>query len=210
MSGFVAVVLVAAPAHGDGSDERDGSVTVTDADVMMGFTDSGDTTSASDSFDTCVSGTGGRDVFYRYSPAGDIALTLDLCESTFDTVLYVLELGPSGEPDPSDEFAACNDDACPYIFASQIESVTLLGGRTYDIAVDGYVSGAAGSYTLAITRACAADLDGSGVVDFVDLITVLGTWGRCATGACPSDMDADGWVTFSDLVAVLSAWGACG
>ena len=37
---------------------------------------------------------------------------------------------------------------------------------------------------------CPGDTDGSGAVDFTDLITVLSSWGPCP--GCPADLDGDG------------------
>ncbi len=54
---------------------------------------------------------------------------------------------------------------------------------------------------------CPADLDGSGGVDFQDILAVLGAWGPCP--ACPEDLDGDGRVDFADLLVVLGAWGDC-
>ena len=56
--------------------------------------------------------------------------------------------------------------------------------------------------------ACPADLDGSGVVDFADLLTVLAAWGQC-DGACPEDLDDSGDVGVKDLLFLLGAWGPC-
>ncbi len=57
---------------------------------------------------------------------------------------------------------------------------------------------------------CPEDLDGSGAVDFADLLTILGTWGPCPPkGSCPADLDGSGAVDFGDLLRVLGAWGGC-
>ncbi|NNM25888.1 MAG: hypothetical protein HKO59_07860, partial [Phycisphaerales bacterium] len=53
---------------------------------------------------------------------------------------------------------------------------------------------------------CLGDLDGSGVVDFVDLLSVLSFWG---CGDCAADIDGDGNVGFTDMLWVLGMWGAC-
>lgn len=53
--------------------------------------------------------------------------------------------------------------------------------------------------------ACAADLDFSGDVGIVDLLTVLASWGA----ECPGDVNRDGLVGFTDLLTLLSAWGPC-
>ena len=55
--------------------------------------------------------------------------------------------------------------------------------------------------------ACATDLDGSGAVDFPDLLAVLAAWGPCR--ACAEDFDNDGAVGFQDLLLLLASWGAC-
>ena len=53
---------------------------------------------------------------------------------------------------------------------------------------------------------CTSDLDGSGAVDFGDILEVLAAWGPCAKG-CPEDLDGSGSVDFGDIIAILSAWG---
>jgi polyhydroxybutyrate depolymerase len=55
--------------------------------------------------------------------------------------------------------------------------------------------------------ACREDVDGSGAVDFDDLLRVLAAWGPCE--ACPEDIDGNGVVGFPDLLRVLSGWGPC-
>lgn len=60
---------------------------------------------------------------------------------------------------------------------------------------------------IRIIEDCPADVDGSGAVDFGDLLDVLSTWGLCP--GCPTDLDGDAIVGFSDLLIVLSSWGSC-
>ncbi len=48
------------------------------------------------------------------------------------------------------------------------------------------------------------DADGSGVVDFGDVLAVLGAWGN-AGGA--EDVDGSGTVDFGDLLVILGTWG---
>ena len=55
--------------------------------------------------------------------------------------------------------------------------------------------------------ACPADVNGSGAVDFDDLVAVLAAWGPC--DECPADVDGDGAVGLDDVLQVLSGWGAC-
>jgi Ca2+-binding EF-hand superfamily protein len=54
---------------------------------------------------------------------------------------------------------------------------------------------------------CPTDIDGSGLIDFGDLLAVLSAWGPCTD--CPADLDGNGAVGFEDLLTVLSEWGAC-
>ncbi len=65
--------------------------------------------------------------------------------------------------------------------------------------------------TLTVTwqapAGCEGDLDGSGAIDFPDLLAVLGAFGAC--DGCPEDLDDSGDVGFSDLLAILGAFGGC-
>ncbi len=54
---------------------------------------------------------------------------------------------------------------------------------------------------------CPEDLDGSGAVDFPDLIQLLSAFGPC--NGCAEDLNASGAVEFNDLIALLSVWGDC-
>ena len=53
--------------------------------------------------------------------------------------------------------------------------------------------------------ACPGDLDGDGIVNGLDLGTLLGFWNL--PGA---DLDGDGTTSGADLAILLSAWGTCG
>jgi hypothetical protein len=55
--------------------------------------------------------------------------------------------------------------------------------------------------------ACRGDLDGSGAIDFADVLLVLADFGPC-TG-CAADLDEDGAVTFADLLTLLANFGGC-
>lgn len=59
--------------------------------------------------------------------------------------------------------------------------------------------------TVCAGSTCAADLDGSGVVNGLDLANLLGAWGRCE--GCDADLDGSGVVNGIDLAMLLSAWG---
>ncbi|MFH1336248.1 MAG: PPC domain-containing protein, partial [Candidatus Zixiibacteriota bacterium] len=92
--------------------------------------------------------TGGLDVVYSYTPAAneDVDITLCLAGTDYDTKLYVYE-NTCASPN-----YACNDDACPG-YISQILGLSLTGGNTYYIVVDGYNAGECGNYEIGVTVA---------------------------------------------------------
>ncbi len=55
--------------------------------------------------------------------------------------------------------------------------------------------------------ACGGDLDGSGQVDFGDLLAVLSVFGPC--GGCAEDLDGSGAADFGDLLLLLANFGGC-
>jgi hypothetical protein len=55
---------------------------------------------------------------------------------------------------------------------------------------------------------CVGDINGSGTVDVVDLLSLLAVWGSCPDG-CDQDLNSDGIVDVSDLLIVIAAWGPC-
>ncbi len=61
-------------------------------------------------------------------------------------------------------------------------------------------------FVLEISATCPADLDGSGAVDFGDILAILSAWGNKGG---PEDLDGNGIVDFGDILAVLAAWGPC-
>ena len=52
---------------------------------------------------------------------------------------------------------------------------------------------------------CPADIDGSGAVDILDLLTLLADWGNC----CVGDLNGDGTTDVDDLLDLLGMWGPC-
>ncbi len=53
---------------------------------------------------------------------------------------------------------------------------------------------------------CPEDLNGSGAVDFGDILAILSAWGNAGG---PEDLDGSGTVDFQDILRVLKAWGPC-
>jgi len=72
------------------------------------------------------------------------------------------------------------------------------------VDVSGFASGAA----PAPETPCPGDCDGSGDVNFSDLVAMLGRFGTPSDGA-GCDVDGSGTVNFSDLVAILGLFGPC-
>jgi hypothetical protein len=58
---------------------------------------------------------------------------------------------------------------------------------------------------------CPEDLDGDGIVDVIDLLTILASWGPCPPRlrSCVGDITGDGMVDDDDLLSLVAAWGAC-
>ena len=56
------------------------------------------------------------------------------------------------------------------------------------------------------------DVNGDGVVDVTDLVTVIVDWGPCPKPpeTCPADLDGNGIVEVIDLVQVILNWGFLG
>jgi hypothetical protein len=49
-----------------------------------------------------------------------------------------------------------------------------------------------------------ADVNGDGVVNFGDILAILGVWGPCP--GCPEDVNGDGVVNFADILLVIANW----
>jgi hypothetical protein len=131
------------------SGERQGGDTIANALLIPSFpyTDNGTTAGRVDDYDEVCpyDGSTSPDVVYRFAPTTTVVATLDLCNSSFDTKLYIY--------DAALNLIACNDDfnvAPCYVYSSKLESVTFNAGNTYYIIIDGY-GGASGAYVLAIT-----------------------------------------------------------
>ena len=115
-----------------------------------------------------------------------------------------------------------NDEQLVFAAASPLETdVVPVLLDTGDIDVDGYPDlitigeprvrrrgGALSSLEAYPNQRCLGDVDGSGVVDVLDLLDIISNWGPCL--GCAADIEVDGQVDILDLLEVLSAWGDCG
>lgn len=120
------------------------------------YSDSGTTSGYVDNYNSCIgcfdcpySVTGGRDVVYRFTPAADVVINVDLCDSGYDTKGYVVDGVISN-------VVGCSDDECgttpPVGWKSFIPCVSLIAGHTYYIIVDAYSSADFGAYQLRLTE----------------------------------------------------------
>ena len=121
--------------------------TVTDPFFITGdlpFTVTGNTCGFADDYDDgCpYSGSTAPDVVYQFVPTVDMAITIDLCASTYDTKVYVFE-------NTVDNVIACNDDDCA--FQSIIRNVPVTTNNTYYIIVDGYGT-SCGNYDMTVSE----------------------------------------------------------
>jgi hypothetical protein len=106
----------------------------------------------------CGSSNSTPDAWYKYKPLTNGTLTLELCQSGYDTVLSV----HTGCPGTSGNQVACNDDtgwfgACGILPTSQSAlNVSVTAGTMYYIRISGK-NGATGDYVLEVSGpACAA------------------------------------------------------
>ena len=108
------------------------------------FSASGNTCGYVNDYDYACPYTGSTsaDVVYKFVCSSNMAVTIDLCASTYDTKLYVYA-------NTVGNVIACNDDFCS--FQSSVGNVPLAAGNTYYIVVDGY-GGSCGNYELVISQ----------------------------------------------------------
>ncbi|MCI0366435.1 MAG: dockerin type I domain-containing protein [Phycisphaerales bacterium] len=116
-------------------------------------------------------------VTLSYTPAGDLAW-------------IQLYADPNGGPDRSTRIAV---DGAFNVFVS---GDAWVGFENYDFTTIRYMDGGS-----------PADLDGSGSVDVIDLLALIGAWGACPPGSCAADLNPDGTVNVLDLLLLIANWG---
>ncbi|MEW6016013.1 MAG: FG-GAP-like repeat-containing protein [Candidatus Zixiibacteriota bacterium] len=113
--------------------------------ASLPYTDQGSTVGYTDEFD--IDCGGGRsqspDVVYSYTPTVDEDIYISLCNSDYDTKLFVYRNGVS-------DYAACNEDYCgDEGLQSRIWWLGLEAGNTYYIVVDGW-GDQSGNYEITV------------------------------------------------------------
>jgi len=120
--------------------ENFGSATVIPS---LPYTDAGNTCGhVDDVFPPCAFGgvSTAPDVVYTYTPTTDQCVNVDMCNSSYDTILHVY--------DQTFNLVDCNDDFCG--LQSTLQNLALVGGVKYYFVVDGY-NISCGTYGITIT-----------------------------------------------------------
>ncbi len=107
------------------------------------FTATGTTCGFNNDYDYACPYTGGTapDVVWKFTAPSTMAITVDLCASTYDTKVYVYN--------SSMVEIACNDDYCS--FQSIVQNVPVTAGGIYWIIVDGYGT-SCGNYNMVVSE----------------------------------------------------------
>ncbi len=94
----------------------------------------------------------GPDVVYRYTATASGLLTATLCESSFNTVLWVRR---SGCPGP---FVVCNDDSCGPQGEQSCVTFSAQADTVYFLIVDGLTASDAGDYVISVHTGAGCDV----------------------------------------------------
>ncbi|MBI5058188.1 hypothetical protein HZB60_00225 [candidate division KSB1 bacterium] len=138
------------------------------------------------------------DVFYFVTVDSTTAVDITLCQSAFDTELYLLS-GSCGET-----VIACDDDGClnngGTPTASRLDSMVLQPGEQYFIVIDG-VESVGGQYDLRIDLhpPCTVQPPNDSCVSVAlqTLPAVMSGATRCATEDCPTFPGRHVWIGFT-------------
>lgn len=142
----------------------------------------------------CGQSAAAPDVWYRYTPGETCTQRIELCGSSYDTVLSV----HTGCPGTAANQLACNDDSCG--LSSMVE---FLGeaGHAYLIRVSGY-NGASGAFVMSVGPRCApaaadACANAAPVSPGQSLVNILGATPDGGASCDPGAAQADGWVSYT-------------
>lgn len=141
----------------------------------------------------------GADIWYNHPSSCPGALTIEVCNSTFDTKLAVYD--DAGCANLESRLIACNDDACGTGGLRSRITIPARAGRNYTIRIGGY-NAATGSGTLNIT-CCPADFDANGIVEVQDIFTFLTAW---FAGDPRGNYDNANGNDVPDIFNFLTAW----
>jgi hypothetical protein len=114
--------------------------------TSLPFVATGNTCSFTNDYgEMCPYGTWAPDVVYVYTPTQETNISVELCDSLYDTLIFLYQT----DSHPF-HLLACNDDSCGDDgYKSSIDRLHVVPGFTYYIVVDGYTS-ACGDYVLQV------------------------------------------------------------
>ncbi|MBX3410663.1 MAG: matrixin family metalloprotease [Phycisphaeraceae bacterium] len=163
----------------------------------------------------CIPATQGHsDVWYRYTATCEGNVTIDTCDTNFDTILMVYAAGVC--PLASTAPLACNDDTagCGALGTRGSRVVfPAMPGEQFTIRVAGWTAASTGSGNLNITcrpdcSPCAADYNQDGGVDGADVDAFFADWEQ---GLPCADVNEDGGIDGADVDFFFAVWenGGC-
>jgi hypothetical protein len=119
------------------SPRQGGNTTGEAIPITIPGTYTGTTAGFSNNYDAVCPFTGSTapDVVYSFTPGFDMFADFDLCNSQYDTKLYIFDQAMN-EIACNDDFHYGGDDC--FVYSSKLEMVSLTGGMTYYIIIDGY------------------------------------------------------------------------
>jgi len=166
------------PGTRQGGDDIANAVAIT----TFPYTVTGTTDGFNDDYDVvCPYESMSPDVVYSYVPAENQAVTIGLCNSEYDTKLFVFAADGV-------TVIACNEDACGDDgWKSQISNLALVGGETYYIVVDGYDDTSYGNYELTLDTYVACDIDCSPTATAEDEVCAGDDYVDTYNGGCNSN-----------------------
>jgi len=90
-------------------------------------------------------------------------------------------------------------------FLGDYLGLAVAGDKAYPVYLD-TSAGDADIYTNVIDfgGAVEGDANGDGVVNFADILAIVGAWGPCP--GCPEDVNGDDAVNFADILVVIANW----
>jgi hypothetical protein len=150
------------------------------------------------------------------NPAADLATPYSLAD--FDLTLWRVD-------DQGNLQSLVGDPGLPYFGGGNVVSESAVDNVEHLYVTDLV----AGEYVIAIDRIDAIqfplnsfdvviawllpdgvpvpeDVNCDGVVNFGDILAVIGAWGPCDN--CPEDIDGDGVVGFAEILAIIGAWSS--
>jgi hypothetical protein len=123
-----------------------GGDTIADPIVIpaLPYGNSGTTCGFNNDYTSPCASSSSPDVVYVFRPTSDVCVDIDLCNSSYDTQVFVYSNNTS-------TVIACQDDSPDCGLQSHLQNVPLAAGNVYYIVVEGYASNC-GDYNLSITE----------------------------------------------------------